>query len=620
MADPVQLAPWAADLLGLGGTLLVVPLMLPVLGLLLALALGGRHLGRVALALMILGLAAALAIAASVLHGGTPLHYDLGAWAPPLGVALKADGLSAAMLLTAAVVILGVGIYAQRDFRPERGAPETRTSLAFWMLLFGVWGGLHIVFLAQDLFTLFVALELLTFSAVPLVSLDGRAETLAAALRYLLFALLGSALYLLGAVLIYGTYATLDISLLAAEFAQPGALPPTVPVAIALMTVGLMAKTALVPLHLWLPPAHAGAPPAASAILSALVVKGSFFLLLRLWFDLAPELLAPPAAQVLGGLGAAAILLGNLVALGQARLKLLIAYSTVAQIGYLFLVFPLASAAPGPTWALAGGALQVTAHALAKGALFLAAGLIYGALGHDRIRDLGGIGRALPLTVLGLALAGLSLVGIQPSGGYLVKALFQGSAEAGGTWWWGLVLDAGGLLSAAYLAWVLGHALARSGRPLVLVKTPRLGQQLVVLTLALAALLLGLLPAAAFDLIAVGRTPGTEPIAAAWASALSWGSVAAGLLPALVAAILVLAFGPWDRGHRTGPQGWVTLWVSALGGIVERLDRGLRRWPVAGLSLLVLTLTLAAGLFAGDAEYEGGRASPVYSSQLETIR
>jgi formate hydrogenlyase subunit 3/multisubunit Na+/H+ antiporter MnhD subunit len=115
----------------------------------------------------------------------------------------------------------------------------------------------------------------------------------------------------------------------------------------ALMTAGLLAKTALVPLHLWLPPAHAGAPAAASAVLSALVVKGSFFLLVRLWFDVMPGIPGAAGTQILGALGAAAILFDNVLALRQRRLKLLVAYSTVAQIGYLFLMFPLACYTPG---------------------------------------------------------------------------------------------------------------------------------------------------------------------------------------------------------------------------------------------------------------------------------
>lgn len=603
MAASATLPLWLAGLADLGGLVLVLSLMLPVVGLLLALALGGRGLGRVVLGLALLGLAVALAISAAVLSGGEPLRYALGGWIPPLGVALKADGLSAVLLLVTAVVMLAVAIYAQRDFSPERGTPETRRSLAFWMLLLGVWAGLNTVALAQDLFTLFVALELLTFSAVPLVSLDGRAETLAAALRYLLFALLGSVLYLLGAVLLYGTYGTLDIPLLAealgGHLAGPNGVPVPARVAVALMTVGLLAKTALVPLHLWLPPAHAGAPPAASAILSALVVKGSFFLVLRIWFDLMPGLLELPAATILGVLGASAILLGNLMALGQARLKLLIAYSTLAQLGYLFLIFPLASGGQGPTWVLGAGTLQVVSHALAKGALFLAAGLIYGAIGHDRIRDLAGVGRTLPLTILAFGLAGLSLVGIQPSGGYLVKTLLQGSAEAGGAWWWGLVLDAGGLLTAAYLTWVLGHALSGSGGSGTLLKAPRRSQELVVLMLALASLLLGLLPAWVFDLIAVGRAPGAEPIAAAWAGAFGWTSLLSGLGPVVAVAALVLLFGPWGEVRRPGPLGWPARAAAALGEAITRLDAGLRRWPVAGLSLLALVLTLAVGLVVG---------------------
>ena len=280
-------------------------------------------------------------------------------------------------------------MFARADFPTPAGSAEARAPFAFWILLLAIWAALNAVFLAADLFTLYVALELLTFAAVPLVCLDGRAETLQAALRYLLFALLGSVLYLAGTALLYGSYGTLDIVLLS----QRVQAEPAVLVAAALMTVGLLAKTALFPLHLWLPPAHAGAPAAASAVLSALVVKGSFFIVVRLWFDVMPALPGLAAAQLLAALGAAAIVFGSVVALRQQRLKLLIAYSTFAQIGYLFLMFPLAFSAASAQLesggALAGGLLQTISHATAKAAMFLAAGLIYAALGHDRIAGLG---------------------------------------------------------------------------------------------------------------------------------------------------------------------------------------------------------------------------------------
>src|SRR6185437_14984394 len=281
------------------------------------------------------------------------------------------DGISAVMLVAAAVIITAAAFYAREKFATRDDVRESRSAISFWIMLQAIWAALIIIFVGADLFNLYVALELLTFAAVPLVCIDGRPETLAAALRYLLFALFGSISYLLGVALFYGACGTLDISLLA-QRVRP---TPVVWTAAALITAGLLAKTALFPLHLWLPPAHANAPAAASAVLSGLVVKGSFFLTLRLWFDvLAPLPLVMPGA-VLAGLGSAAILFGSVLALRQARLKLLIAYSTVAQIGYLFMMFPLA-AGPWAADAFSGGIMHALAHAFAKAAMFLSAGLI----------------------------------------------------------------------------------------------------------------------------------------------------------------------------------------------------------------------------------------------------
>src|SRR5215472_13095462 len=400
-----------------GGFLLVLAIVLPVAGAMLSLALGGRHAERVALIVMPTGVVVATAIAAAIWRTHSVLQYFVGNWDPPLGVAFRADGLSAVMIVTAALLICGIGLFARTQFPTPRGV-EARASLAFWTLLLAVWGALNAVFIGSDLFNLYVALELLTFAAVPLVSLDGRAETLTAALRYLIFALLGSILYLLGAVLLYGAYGTLDIVLLSGRVRPE----PVAWAAISLMTAGLVAKAALYPFHLWLPPAHAGAPAPASAILSGLVVKAPFFLVIRLWFDVMPRMPERGGAQILAVLGAAAILLGSVVALRQARLKLLIAYSTVAQIGYLFLIFPLAirpeTGHPWSTTAWTGGMLQVASHATAKAAMFMAAGLIYATLGHDRVADLRGAAQALPMTVAAFVLAGASLVGLPPSGGF----------------------------------------------------------------------------------------------------------------------------------------------------------------------------------------------------------
>ena len=487
-----------------GGFLLVLAIVLPVAGVLIALLFGRRYAERIALAVMPFGLAVAIAIAVAVSNTRQVLQYVIGGWQPPLGVALRADGLSAAMMVTEALLIPGIGLYARPQFSQPSGT-EGRAPLVFWILLLAVWAALNAVFLGADLFNLFVALELLTFAAAPLVCLDGRAETLAAALRYLLFALLGSALYLLGAVLLYGAYGTLDIALLSARVRPE----PAAWAALSLMTVGLLAKAALYPLHLWLPPAHAGAPAPASAVLSGLVVKAPFFLVVRLWFDVMPRLPDRAAAQVLGVLAAAAILFGSVLALRQVRLKLLIAYSTVAQIGYLFLIFPLAGGArvghPWITSAWTGGVLQAISHAFAKAAMFMAAGLIYEALGHDRIAGLAGVGKALPITVFAFGLGGMSLMGLPPSGGFVAKAMLLTAAVADGQWWWAVVVLAGGVLAGGYVFLVLARALADPSEPLALLAYISRTRQAVVLVLALFAVLLGFVPLRPWELLLIGR-------------------------------------------------------------------------------------------------------------------
>jgi formate hydrogenlyase subunit 3/multisubunit Na+/H+ antiporter MnhD subunit len=185
---------------------------------------------------------------------------------------------------------------------------------------------------------------------------------------------------------------------------------------------------------------------------------------------------------------------------------MLIAYSTVAQLGYLFLMFPLA-AGPGAAQlgAWTGGLLQAISHACAKAAMFMAAGLIAQRIGHDRIAGLGGIGRALPMTMLAFALGGLSLMGLPPSGGFAAKWLLLAAAIETGQWWWALVILTGGLLTGGYLYRVLAPALADTGdspQPATAVARSR---KAVVLALALISMLLGLFPLASFGLLQIGR-------------------------------------------------------------------------------------------------------------------
>jgi len=578
------------------GLLLVLVVIVPVVGVLPAFVCGGRWLERITALTIALGAGVAAALALAVLHSDGPLVYLLGGWPPPLGVALRGDGLSAVMIAVTALVVCAVGVFARADFHTPAETDEVRAPFAFWILLLGIWGALNAIFVSGDLFTLYVGLELLTFAAVPLVSLDGRADTLAAALRYLLFALVGSVLYLIGAALLYGAYGTLDILLLSTRV---HAEPATV-VAAALMTVGLLAKTALFPLHLWLPPAHAGAPAAASAVLSALVVKGSFFIVVRLWFDVMPALPGDAAAQLLAALGAGAILFGNVLALRQERLKLLVAYSTVAQIGYLFLMFPLAFSPAHRQLlggsALTGGMLQAISHATAKAAMFLAAGLMYAALGHDRITGLAGVGRAVPVSLLAFALGGVALMGVPPGGAYVAKELLLHAADETGQWWWALVLQIGGVLTSSYLFLVLVHALGAAPKPIVLRAPIPLARQVAALALALCSLSLGLIYWRAP--LPVPRGIVSNPLTASGLWKVLW--------PVMGGAVVAILLGRWgDRLPRLTSRDDAVAMIAparrasvALAGTLERADGAFRQWPLAGLSLLLLAIMFGAAMLA----------------------
>ena len=551
-----------------GGLLLALAVLLPFVGMLLGLVAGGRHVRRIAFVTILVGLGIALGITWAWLQAGE-LEYLLGNWSPPLGIALRADGPAVAMLLAVAFVVGGIALYARAEFDTPVGSTESRTAFTYWLLLLAVWGSLNLVFVSGDLFTLYVALELLTFAGVPLVCLAGSGETLRAALRYLLFALCGSVLYLLGAVLLYGGYGTLDMRLLA-EVVQAEPIAWT---ALALMTVGLLAKTALFPLHIWLPPAHGGAPAAASAVLSALVIKGSWFLVLRLWCDVLPGVASPSAAQLLGGLGAAAIVVGSVVALRQQRLKLLVAYSTVAQIGYLFLMFPMALTDAGVyDGAVAAGVLQAISHATAKAGMFMAAGLVYAALGHDRIDDLAGAARALPITVLAFVLGGVALMGVLPSGAYLAKKLLLDAADTSGQWLWTWVLQGGAVFTAGYVVLVLVRVLRRPTQPLAGLKPVSLLSQWAALGLSLASLalaltaVLGPLPASLISNPLSPKELGNTLAVLAIGTLLAWGLARRPLS------------GAGGGALRAATQG--------LARGVEQGDHFIRRWPSAMVAML----------------------------------
>ena len=485
--------PAAANLLA---WLVMLPLVAAVLTMLLPLRF------RAVASLVMLAPMTVLALmlgAALTTHG--PFTLELGGWARPLGIALQADGPAVGMILLTVAISLPCAIHAAAYLRAETEAEY------FWSLFWFLWASLNTIWVSTDIFNLYVGIELLGLAAVGLVALRGDAEALAAAMRYLLAALLGSLAYLIGVALLYAAHGSLSLTHLAqADHAQA-----TTAVALAAMSLGLALKTALFPLHAWLPPAHGGALSPVSALLSALVIKASFFIMLRLWFALAPPGL-PSAATLLGLLGAFAVFWGSWKALRQDRLKSLVAYSTVAQIGYLFLFFPLAFGVGAEAAKLAwdGTMLLLISHALAKAAMFLAAGNLILAIGSAHITDLAGIGRYRQFSLLSFGIAGASIMGLPPSGGFGAKWLLIQSALASGGWFWVAVLIGGGLLSAAYVFKVFRHAFIE-GPKRDRFQSPPAALEITAFTLALASLMIGLAAHGALTWLRLGTPFGVEP-------------------------------------------------------------------------------------------------------------
>lgn len=439
------------------------------------------------------GIAAALAV--QVAEVG-PITMTFGGWAEPVGIGLRVDGLSVAFLVTTAVIGLLVTVYAS-------GSGDAQGSPWFWALWLAMWSGLNAVFVAADLFNTYVALELVTVAAVGAVALGGP-KAAGAALRYLLVAVAGSLWFLLAVALLYAESGSLALGQVSARLAEHDGL--TIAVAVSIATLGLALKSALVPMHAWLPPAHAGAPSAVSPLMSALVVKASLFVLFRLWTSLPVDTALLAVSQAVGALGCVAVVWGSVQALQQSRLKRVVAYSTVAQVGYFMLLIPLVADTDREVTDLAiqGSVAFVIGHALAKTAMFTAAGYLLHSYGTDDLDALRGAAARHPVPVFAFGLAGIALAGLPPALAFTGKWQLLTASLTSGQWWWLPILLGGALLTAAYTVRVLTVLSAHLDEPVPQTVALPARMRYAALTAAVAAAVLGLGTSTVIALSSIG--------------------------------------------------------------------------------------------------------------------
>ncbi len=349
--------------------------------------------------------------------------YFMGGWPPPLGIELRFDEFSASIAVVCLVgwlALLFSLAYAKHSV-PERRLPY------YYALFLLCLGGMNGFAVTGDIFNMFVFLEILSLSGYALVAITGESIAELAAFKYLVMGAISSLSILLGIGLLYSLTGTLNMTDLAVRLS--GVEPFPAAIAVAALTLGFSVKAALFPIHIWLPDAHSIAPGPVSAILSGLVVKIGVLGMLRMFQILYGSQLFDLSAlnNSLMWLGAISIVMGALFAMVQEDIKMMLAYSTISNIGYIFMGLGLAS-----SYGIIGATVHIFNHALIKSTLFLGAGALIHQTGYRKLSDLRGVGKAMPITSAAIAVGAISIVGIPPTAGFLCKwYIALGAIEAG---------------------------------------------------------------------------------------------------------------------------------------------------------------------------------------------
>ena len=375
-----------------------------------------------------------------VLEAG-PVSYALGGWLAPWGIEYRIDIFNAFVMLIVAGIGAVVLPYARRSVAAEIDADKHYLFYgSFLLMLTGLLG----MAVTGDAFNLFVFIEISALSSYAMIALGGDRRTLRAAFTYLAMGTVGATFFLIGVGMLYAVTGTLNMADLA-ERLQPLLDTRTVLVAFAFIAVGLSLKLALMPLHLWLPNAYTYAPSVVTAFLAATATKVAIYALLRFVFTVFGfefSFGALPLSEILLALAVLAIVVASTVAIFQSNLKRMLAYSSLAQVGYIVLGLAYAN-----VLGLTASVVHLFNHAATKGALFLVTGMLVYRLGSAEISDLNGIAKRMPWTMAGFVIAGLSLIGLPLTAGFVTKwTLVMGAIERG---WW---LVAALILAASLLA------------------------------------------------------------------------------------------------------------------------------------------------------------------------
>lgn len=393
---------------------------------------------------------------------GTHLMYELGGWRPPWGIEYKIDSLNAFIALIVSGVATVTSIFALQSV-PKEIDKESHGLFyaAFQLCLLGLLG----IALTGDIFNLFVFLEISSLSSYALISMGKSRKALTASFSYLILGTIGATFFLIGVGFLFAASGSLNIADIADRFSIFEDMQ-LVMTGFIFIVLGLSLKAAVFPLHSWLPNAYSYAPSVVSIFLSATATKVSIYALLRVLFDLYPieywqELLLPQLLLVLGCVG---VIYGSYRAWQQIELKRLLAFSSVAQIGYIIIGISLLNET-----GITASIMHLFNHALIKATLFMGAGMILYRANTTKLSELRGFGGSMPWTFAAIVLAGLSLIGVPGTVGFVTKWYLLEAAISEGKW---IVVGAvviGSVLAVAYV-WKIVEAMYFNSKRKVIIR------------------------------------------------------------------------------------------------------------------------------------------------------
>jgi len=350
--------------------------------------------------------------------------YEFGNWQPPWGIAFKIDGINIGLQIIFSSFVLITTFYSRKIFLSEIHPDDSGKAYSLWLLAVGSLNG---IILTNDIFNLFVFLEISALSSISLIALGAgmNRKALLAAFNYLIIGAIGATFYVIGVGFAYSMTGTLNMSDLVIQLSQYSTGQLAIFAGMSFMLIGLMVKSAIFPLHLWLPPAYSYAPSAVSTLFAALATKAILYFFVRLIYEVFTfydHYLIIFLDYVLMPLSVSAIFVGTIIAIYQDDIKKLLAYSSIAQIGYITLAFSMNDQS-----GITAGFIHIFNHALIKGGLFMAIGY-FAFSSQDRVTlsSINGYGQKYPITSFALLICGVSLIGIPLTNGFVSKLyLFQ---------------------------------------------------------------------------------------------------------------------------------------------------------------------------------------------------